>query len=144
MSFELYALYFEQGYWREPSWRAIPAKSGIYCVYACSYDVHTNLVRLNRVLYIGESQDVQNRVPEDSSIRRDVWNRQLWAGEELCVNFAQISNNKARERAEAAMIFHHQPICNTQYIEDFPFDATTIETGGENALLTREFTVYRT
>ena len=39
------------------------------------------------------------------------------------------------ERAEAAMIFKHKPPCNTQFVESFPFDTTTITTSGKNALM---------
>jgi hypothetical protein len=62
-------------------------------------------------------------------------------GEVLCFNAALVSPAADRERAEAAMINHHKPPCNTKYVSDFPFDETTIATSGTNALLAARFTV---
>ena len=46
-----------------------------------------------------------------------------------------------RERAEAAMIYRHKPPENTEYVDTFPYDRTTITTSGRNALLEQHFTV---
>jgi hypothetical protein len=53
----------------------------------------------------------------------------------VSLNAALISPQADRERAEAAMIFSHKPPCNTQCVDSFPFDTTTISTSGKNALL---------
>lgn len=39
------------------------------------------------------------------------------------------------------MIFKHKPPCNTEYVDSFPFDETTVRTKGENSLLSPDFTV---
>jgi hypothetical protein len=39
------------------------------------------------------------------------------------------------------MINHHKPRCNVEYVNDFPFETTTITTSGKNALMTPTFTV---
>ena len=97
---------------------------------------------LKRLLYIGESGDVQDRVAN-----HDVWSswrRELKQGEVLCFTAALISPEADRQRAEAAMIFKHKPPCNTEYTDNFPFDTTTVTTSGKNALMHASFTVTRT
>jgi hypothetical protein len=132
MSAKNYSLNFD-GYWREPNVSGLPAKSGIYGVYGCVYDATAKTVSLNRLLYIGEAGDVQNRVANHECWA--VWRRQLKQSEVLCVNAALISPDADRQRAEAAMIFKHKPPCNTEYVDSFPFDTTGVVTTGKNALM---------
>lgn len=136
-----YSLAFD-GYWREPNVANLPAKSGIYGVYACFHNSGQGTVTLNRLLYIGEAADLQGRVANHNLWSS--WKRQLKQGEVLCFNAALIGPEADRQWAEAAMIFRHKPPCNTEYIDNFPFDTTTITTGGKNALMQASFTVIRT
>lgn len=141
MAAKSYGLEFN-GYWREPNISGLPAKSGIYCVYACVYDSVRKTVDLKRLLYIGESADVQNRVQNHEGWT--AWKRELKAGEVICISAALIAGDSDRQRAEAAMILKHKPRCNTEYVDSFPFDTTSITTSGKNALLQSFFTVHRT
>ena len=34
---------------------------------------------------------------------------------------------------KAAMIYHHEPPCNEEYTDSFPFNRTRIRTGGKRA-----------
>lgn len=61
MAAQSYAIEFD-GYWREPNKGSIPAKSGIYCVYSCLYDASAKTVDLKKLIYIGESDNVNERV----------------------------------------------------------------------------------
>jgi hypothetical protein len=141
MGTKSYALSFD-GYWREPNISALPAKSGIYGVYACTFNAQEKTVSLNRLLYIGEGADVQARVAGHE--KWPDWKRQLKQGEVLCLNAALISPQADRHQAEAAMIFKHKPPCNSDYVDNFPFDTTTITISGKNALMQSSFTVTRT
>ena len=141
MSSISYVLDFD-GYWREPNISYMPKGSGVYGVYACTYDLIAKTVTLNRLLYVGEAADVCNRGMTHDQWTN--WKKQLKAGEEICLNAALISGQADRQRAEAAMIFKHKPPCNTEYVDAFPFDTTTITTGGKNALMRGQFTVTRT
>lgn len=141
MAAKSYALEFD-GYWREPNVGSLPAKSGIYGVYACIHNVSEGTVSLQRLLYIGEAADVRDRVTNHD--RWKDWKRQLKTGETICVNAALISPEADRQRAEAAMIFKHKPPCNTEYVDSFPFDTTSITTSGKNAKMHASFTVTRT
>jgi len=141
MTAKSYSLEFD-GYWREPNVSGLPAKSGIYGVYACAYDAVGKTVTLNRLLYIGEAADVRDRVSNHECWPD--WRQQLKQGEVLCVNAALISPEVDRQRAEAAMIFKHKPPRNTEYVDNFPFDTTSVVTAGKNALMHASFVVTRT
>jgi hypothetical protein len=41
------------------------------------------------------------------------------------------------------MIFKHKPPCNTEYVDNFPFDTSTMTTSGKNALMQGSFTLNR-
>ncbi len=109
-----YSLAFD-GYWREPNVGGLPAKSGIYGVYASTFDTGAGTVTLNRLLYIGEAGDIRDRVSNHEKWQD--WKRQMKTGEVICVNAGLISPEADRQRAEAAMIFKHKPPCNTQYVD---------------------------
>ena len=98
-------------------------------------------VSLQRLLYIGEAANVRDRIMNHD--RWADWKRQLKFGETICVNTAVISPEADRQRAEAAMIFKHKPPYNTEYVDSFPFDTTSITTSGKNALMHATFTVTR-
>lgn len=127
-----------KGYWLEANKRGIPSDSGVYCVYACTYHTSTNKVSLRKILYIGESVDVNNRISNHDRLL--AWKRHLQTGETLCYSFAIVNNND-RLRAEAALIYQHKPPCNSEYLYSFPYPETVINTDGENSLLSPNFIV---
>lgn len=138
-----YQLEFE-GYRVEENWDSLPSVSGIYCVYAASRSARTGNLTGPRLLYIGEAEDIRKRVPQAPKNRRDKWAKKLTDKELLCVSYARDDDLVDRERAEAAMIHWHQPPCNKEYKDSFPFPRTTILTSGKNAELDENFTVDRT
>jgi hypothetical protein len=141
MAAKSYSLDFD-GYWRAPNIGGLPGKSGVYCVYACVHNVSEKTVTIRRLLYIGEAENIQARVAGHE--RWKDWERELKVGEELCFNAALISPAADRQRAEAAMIHHHKPPCNVEYVHTFPFDTTTVTTSGKNAKLDSYFAVHTT
>lgn len=134
---KIISLSFE-GYWREINKSGVPQKSGVYCVYACTYNVSQKTVSLRKILYIGESENAKNRIANHEKLTN--WKKHLKLGETLCYSFAAV-DNKDRLQAEAALIFYHKPPCNTEYVNSFPFANTRIETRGSNALLETDFTI---
>ncbi len=141
MAAKSYSMEFD-GYWREHAISGLPAKSGVYCVYACLYNENAKTVDLKRLLYIGESADVQDRVKNHE--KWPDWRKKLGEGQVLCFSAAVISGESDRQRVEAAEIFKHKPPCNTEYVNNFPFDKTTVTNSGKAALLQAQFTVERT
>ena len=129
------------GYWREPNISSLPASSGIYCVYACTFNKDQNTVSIAKLLYVGESANVRVRVDGHPSF--DTWKKQLISAQILCFSASTISPGTDRERAEAAMIYKHQPPCNASCKDSFSHDTTTINTSGQNVLLATRFTVNK-
>ena len=129
------------GYWREVNTGGAPAKSGVYLVYVCRHNEATGTVRLDKLIYIGEAGDVQDRITNHE--KWPEWRQCVPRGSEICFSFADVTNPD-RERAEAALIYYHKPTCNTEYIDSFPFVDTTVESTGRCALLSSPMTVNRT
>lgn len=127
-----------EGFWRETNKSYIPSKSGVYCVYACTYNTLDKTVTLRKILYIGESVNVNDRIANHDRLYD--WKKHLNAGETLCYSFA-FANNDDRIRAEAALIYKHKPPCNSEYIYSFPYPETAINTDGKNNLLLSDFMV---
>ena len=129
------------GYWREVNKGTIPAKSGIYLVYVCRYNETEDKVTLDKLIYIGEAEDVNDRIANHE--KWPEWRRYVPTGSEICFSFTDVASPD-RERAEAALIYHHKPPCNVEYVDSFPFEDTTVESTGRCALLSSPVTVLRT
>lgn len=140
MAAQTYSMDFD-GYWRDENKGSLPAKSGVYCVYSCVHNRSEKTVSINKLIYIGEAANVNARVA--SHEKYNDWKRHLKSGEELCFNFGGVGASN-RDRCEAALIFKHKPPENTEYVNSFPFDQTTMKLTGKVSLLAENFTVYRT
>ncbi|MFZ2444868.1 MAG: GIY-YIG nuclease family protein [Syntrophobacteraceae bacterium] len=128
-----------QGYYVSDD--AIPSSSGIYCVYAGTFNRAADTVSLRKLLYIGESANVHDRIAGHE--RKSDWRRYLQSGEILIYSFGAVPASD-RNRVEAAMIYKHKPPCNVEYVDSFPFEDTTIYLTGRTELLTTYFVVYNT
>lgn len=128
------------GYWRESVKEAIPAQSGIYCVYSGIHNVSASTVTLKKLIYIGESADVRCRIIGHE--KTDQWKRHLSYGETLIFSFAPIFID--RLQGEAALIHHHKPPVNSEYCSSFPYGDTQAVITGSSALLTSTFIVRST
>lgn len=128
------------GYWIESNKAIMPTTSGVYCVYECNYDTTRKTVTLNKLIYIGESENINTRIANHEKL--PLWKRQVKAGNILCYSYTPI-NAPDRFRVEAALINHHQPPANIEYKDNFPFDKTIVHTNGRNAQLERVFVVNR-
>ncbi|KKL54011.1 hypothetical protein LCGC14_2269690 [marine sediment metagenome] len=129
------------GFWREQNKGSIPAKSGVYCVYSCVSNTKEKIILLKKLIYIGESEDVNNRISDHEKLPE--WRKHLKSGEMLCYSFGEVEATN-RARCEAAMIFKHKLQKNTEYVGSFAFDQTTMNLSGATSLLSTSFTVNRT
>ena len=129
-----------RGYWLESHIASIPSDPGIYCVYACSFNEKTKTVIINKLIYVGEADDLNQRIKNHE--KWPDWRKALDFGEELCFSFAHFDSSN-RTRVEAALIFKHKPSLNDDYKDSFPFDKTTILLSGATELLFQIFTVER-
>ena len=128
------------GYWRESNKYCIPAESGVYCVYECTPNPKKKTVSIHKLIYIGEAWDVEDRVK--SHEKKPKWKKHVRSGNELCYNFGNVES-AYRDRVEAAFIFKHKPPENTEYVDKFPFETTTIKASGRKEKLSADFTVKR-
>ena len=126
------------GYWREVNKGGIPAKSGVYLVYVCRHNEIQGTVSLDKLIYIGEAEDVQDRIANHE--KWPEWRKYVPQGSEICFSFAGVTSPD-RERAEAALIYHHKPPCNIEYTDSFPFEETTVKSTGQCALLSSPITL---
>ncbi|WP_286700004.1 GIY-YIG nuclease family protein [Aeromonas sp. 62-46] len=117
------------------------AKSGIYCVYRCVFDSENNKVLLKKLIYIGESKNVNERLANHN--RFEDWSKSLKTGEVLCYTFGAVPPEH-RERCEAAMIFRHKPEFNSEHTEEFNHKPSTIVLTGRTQFLDTRFTVEPT
>lgn len=129
------------GYWREVNKASVPARSGIYLVYVCRYNKLQKKVTLDELTYIGEADDVRDRIENHEKWPK--WRQRVPEGSEICFSFAGVTSPD-RERAEAALIYYHKPPCNDEYIDSFPFEDTTVQSTGECALLSSSIAVSKT
>jgi hypothetical protein len=127
-----------EGYWRDQDSGGLPAKPGVYCVHECKYHEDMGGVSIHKLIYIGEARKVKDRVVEHE--KHPDWLDHVRAGNELCFSFGGVIRTD-RERAEAALIFEHEPPGNDEYVDSFPFDKTTISLSGDTALLDEHFIV---
>ena len=140
MAEQAYSIEFD-GYWRDQYKASIPAQSGIYCVYECTHNVAEKTVTIHKLIYIGEADDVRARLANHE--KYNLWVKHVRPGNVLCFSFGGIGT-MIRARGEAAMIFRHKPPENTEYVDSFPFDRTTIGLSGRIELLIPTFTANRT
>lgn len=129
-----------KGYWRDVNKSNIPNHSGVYFVYESTYNIKDNTVSLHKLIYIGESGDVNDRIANHE--KRKDWLKHVRTGNELCFSTGHVASAN-RIRVEAAYIHKHTPPVNSEYTTTFPFDRTTIISTGKTALLNTNFTVNR-
>ena len=129
------------GYWRDENKGGIPEQSGVYCVYECTHNVQEKTVSIHKLIYVGESANVNDRVANHG--KYEDWLKHVRRGNELCFSFGGVGSID-RDRAEAAIIFKHKPPENDEYVNSFPFDETTMSLSGKTAPLNTYFTVNRT
>lgn len=126
------------GYYLEEGLRSLPNESGVYCVYSCSYIVKNDSVRIYRLLYIGESEDLNQRL--NNHERMDDWKEALKTGEVLCFSYALVGDED-RKIVETALIYEHKPLLNTDNKDTYNEDPIRISLSGETGLLHTNFVV---
>lgn len=111
--------------------------SGVYCVYA-GRKLPVGRLRLRKLLYIGESDNVSQRFQNHEKILD--WQSWLSKGEQLYISVAQVPSSD-RKRAEAACIYEMHPPCNNQGKTSFEYPKTRIIISGKTRFLDKKFDV---
>lgn len=129
------------GYWREPKISGLPAESGVFCVYLCSYNAADKAVIILRLLHIGETGNANRTVAQ-----HPLWS--TWkaakdrSDQQICFTFAPVAAIH-RHQIAAALIYAHKPITNGDFKNDFPFEATVLTINGRSSLLQKTVSVVR-
>lgn len=123
-----------QGYWLDKNKAGVPALQGLYLVYRSKYDEHSNTVTLLDLIYIGQSENVQDRLTNHekydkfcSMLKSDV--------ETISYSFAPVDSKEELNILENALIFAQKPELNEELKDSFNYDAAAFEIGGQCALL---------
>ena len=140
MAAETYNIIID-GCWSDIYKGSVPKHSGVYFVYECTHNKEEKTVSIHRLIYIGESDNVNDRIANHE--KHDDWMKHVRKGNTLCFLIGPVST-AYRERVEAAFIFKHKPPENEEYIDSFPFDQTTVNSSGITRILNTSFTVNRT
>jgi excinuclease UvrABC nuclease subunit len=126
------------GYWRDANIDGVPEEAGVYLVYACEFNKPQGTVKLRKLLYVGEAEDVRTRIKDHE--KRDCWEGELSQGEEICFSFTPLDDPN-RERAEAALIYQHKPECNDEHKDEFNYETTTVISTGKCKFIVPSFTI---
>ena len=130
---------FFDGFWREAQKAWITPCAGIYCVYACTYLADVQKVRLDKLLYVGQSENVNERIL--SHEKASYWNAFLQPAQELCYSVAEVQKVHIRDICEAALIYVAHPCCNTALTGGYGHESAKIYLSGAIGLLPSCFTV---
>jgi hypothetical protein len=142
------------GFWNERSIDKIPHESGVFIVTDGLLDDDGKSVALERIIYVGESEDVAAAVA--NSDMWDAWREECGisnitdendipatSGEdnELFFSFAPLPSPD-RERAAAAITFEHAPALNDEELKTaFPYEDTKMNLYGKTGLLNTDYEV---
>ncbi len=130
------------GYWRKPYKELIPDIAGVYCVYENSFNPKNRKIEINKLIYIGESEDVKKAIVNHPNY--EDWLCQVILDHELCFSFGIVRPPDCRKAAAAALIYQHKPVLNNDERFQFLFEDTILSLSGRCALLKGYFTVHKT
>lgn len=127
------------GFWRDAKKQWITPCAGIYCVYACTYLADIQKVHLDRLLYVGQSENINERIM--SHERAPYWNTFLNPMQELCYSISEVRQAHIRDICEAALIYVAHPCCNTALTGSYGQESAKFSLSGAIGLLPSCFTV---
>lgn len=131
---------------REVAKSGIPKISGVYFVYEGHFDENQGTIYPKKLIYIGESEDIKDRLNKKHE-HYDDWLNYVREGNTLCYSYTEVEPT-IRERVEAAYIYSHQPPVNIDCKASFNYDKTTVKSSPKwdsigNSYIQSEFTCER-
>lgn len=111
---------FIKGYYPLCKCESFPECSGIYFVYTGYYSPLKNKLTLYKLIYIGESENIRERICNHEKLNE--WKSHLENSySTLWFAFCKLDKD-TRVIAESAYINHHKPVVNVEYKNSFPYD----------------------
>jgi hypothetical protein len=130
-----------EGYWRKANNQYIPNHNGIFFVYLASYNGADDTITPKKLIYIGSAVRIKEQVQNDL-LTNNPWRHFESTDDELCFSAAYIPELDT-ERILSASIYYYKPPGNSQYVDYFTYDPTTIISTGKTALLDSYFMVQK-
>ena len=128
-----------KGYRRDCNKATLPHDSGIYMVYRCIYDSLTDKVTLKEIIYIGQAEDLCDRL--NNHDKRPLFLKACERGEEICYAYANVSMDDLNI-VENALVFAQKPRLNSDLIDSFNHESASFLVEGKCALLNyTDFTI---
>ena len=128
-----------KGYRRDCNKATLPHDSGIYMVYRCIYDSLTDKVTLKEIIYIGQAEDLCDRL--NNHDKRPLFLKACERGEEICYAYANVSMDDL-DIVENALVFAQKPRLNSDLIDSFNHESASFLVEGKCALLNyTDFTI---
>lgn len=116
----------------------MPAYSGIFIVYDTIYNLATDTVSLQKIIYIGEAENIRERIENHDML--ETWKQYAQPGNELSFSAAHIDSS-FRTRIKAAFIYHFKPPANSVFTDKYLYPPTRMVLSGKTAWLKSEFEV---
>lgn len=121
-----------KGYRRDCNKATLPHDCGIYMVYRCIYDSLTDKVTLKEIIYIGQAEDLCDRL--NNHDKRPLFLKACERGEEICYAYANVSMDDLNI-VENALVFAQKPRLNFDLVDSFNYDSAAFLVEGKCALL---------
>lgn len=121
-----------QGYWRHINRAGLPAVSGVYAVYRCTYNQTTDKVTLHEIIYIGQAVDVNDRHKKHDKL--SLFQSELKEGEELCYTCAEV-DGRSLDLIENALVFAQKPRLNDKLVNSYDHQSAHIKLDGCTACM---------
>ena len=142
MAIKSFNLHFYGYYLKSQINTHISTGPGIYCIHNCIPYRTTNKLRDLRLLYIGEAENLRDRVTEQSNSQKFI--NYVGNGRKLCFNYAILKSRVSeshRKLIEHAMIFCNQPVVNRKGKKSPPDKYITVKSTGKRHEIKKEISV---
>lgn len=117
----------------------IPDNSGVYCIFASPKNRQIGQFSLGFPIYIGESAEMKTRI--GNHFADEVLLDSLKPNEKLLVSTSRVislqdgeSDEDARARVEAVLVYRLQPTFNKKFKKQFRFESSIVSVEGPGVL----------
>lgn len=121
-----------KGYRRDCNKASLPHYSGVYMVYRCIYDSTSDKVTLNEIIYIGQAEDLNERL--NNHDKYSMFQNTCESGEEICYAYANVSMDDL-DIVENALIFAQKPRLNSDLVDSYNHESAAFLVEGKCKLL---------